>query len=109
MTWADYGKFIGFPFKVLGIVALVILFVMAATSHDFWLGFLTPRAWKALHMSLYVAYGLVVMHVALGIMQYVRTPLVPAMLTTFSAAARKAEEPKPADPAPAAQVEKAGS
>jgi nitrite reductase/ring-hydroxylating ferredoxin subunit/DMSO/TMAO reductase YedYZ heme-binding membrane subunit len=80
MTWADYGKFIGFPFKVLGIVALVILFLLAATSHDFWLDFLTPRTWKALHMALYLAYGLVVMHVALGIMQYERTLLVPAML-----------------------------
>jgi nitrite reductase/ring-hydroxylating ferredoxin subunit/DMSO/TMAO reductase YedYZ heme-binding membrane subunit len=79
-SWADYGKFIGFPFKALGLAALVVLFLMAATSHDFWLGFLTPPAWKALHMALYVAYGLVVMHVALGIMQYEYTFLVPAML-----------------------------
>jgi nitrite reductase/ring-hydroxylating ferredoxin subunit/DMSO/TMAO reductase YedYZ heme-binding membrane subunit len=79
-TWADYGKFIGFPFKVLGILALLVLFLMAATSHDFWLGLLTPRVWKVLHMALYVAYGLVVMHVALGIMQYERTLLIPAML-----------------------------
>jgi nitrite reductase/ring-hydroxylating ferredoxin subunit/DMSO/TMAO reductase YedYZ heme-binding membrane subunit len=79
-TWADYGKFIGFPFKLLGIVALVVLFLMAATSHDFWLDFLTPPVWKGLHMALYVAYGLVVMHVALGIMQYERTLLIPAML-----------------------------
>jgi nitrite reductase/ring-hydroxylating ferredoxin subunit/DMSO/TMAO reductase YedYZ heme-binding membrane subunit len=77
---SDYGKFIGFPFKVLGLAALVILFLMAATSHDYWLAFLTPRVWKALHMALYVAYGLVVMHVALGIMQYDRNPLIPAML-----------------------------
>jgi DMSO/TMAO reductase YedYZ heme-binding membrane subunit len=77
---ADYGKFIGFPFKVLGLVALAILFLMAATSHDFWLAFLTPPVWKALHMALYVAYGLVVMHVALGIMQSDRNPLIPAML-----------------------------
>jgi DMSO/TMAO reductase YedYZ heme-binding membrane subunit len=35
-AWADYGKFIGFPFKVLGIAALLVLFLMAATSHDFW-------------------------------------------------------------------------
>jgi nitrite reductase/ring-hydroxylating ferredoxin subunit/DMSO/TMAO reductase YedYZ heme-binding membrane subunit len=79
-TWADYGKFIGFPFKVLGIAALVILFVMAATSHDFWLSFLTPAVWKALHMGLYVAYGLVVMHVSLGAMQFNHTPLIPVML-----------------------------
>src|SRR6476620_582186 len=42
-TWADYGKFIGFPFKLLGLGAPVILFLMAATSHDFWLGFLSAR------------------------------------------------------------------
>jgi nitrite reductase/ring-hydroxylating ferredoxin subunit/DMSO/TMAO reductase YedYZ heme-binding membrane subunit len=79
-TWADYGKFIGFPFKVLGITALLVLFVMAATSHDFWLSFLTPPVWKALHMSLYAAYGLVVMHVSLGAMQFNRTPFLPLML-----------------------------
>jgi nitrite reductase/ring-hydroxylating ferredoxin subunit/DMSO/TMAO reductase YedYZ heme-binding membrane subunit len=76
---ADYGKFIGFPFKALGIAALLILFLMAATSHDFWLAFLTPPVWKGLHMALYGAYGLIVMHVALGVMQYHRHPLVPAL------------------------------
>src|SRR5204863_7619775 len=76
----NYGKFFGFPFKILGLAALLVLFVMAATSHDFWLTFLTPPVWKALHMLLYVAYGLVVMHVALGIMQYERTLLIPLML-----------------------------
>jgi nitrite reductase/ring-hydroxylating ferredoxin subunit/DMSO/TMAO reductase YedYZ heme-binding membrane subunit len=76
----DYGKFIGFPFKSLGIAALLVLFAMAATSHDFWLAFLTPPVWKWLHMAVYVAYGLVVMHVALGIMQYERTTLIPLML-----------------------------
>jgi nitrite reductase/ring-hydroxylating ferredoxin subunit/DMSO/TMAO reductase YedYZ heme-binding membrane subunit len=79
-TWSDYGKFIGFPFKVLGIAALLVLFLMASTSHDFWLDFLGPRAWKALHMAVYLAYGLVVMHVALGTMQDERSPLVPLML-----------------------------
>lgn len=76
----NYGKFIGFPFKMLGLAALLVLLVMAATSHDFWLAFLSPRAWKAIHMLLYGAYGLVVMHVALGIMQYERTLLIPLML-----------------------------
>lgn len=79
-TWQDYTKFIDFPFKALGIAALLVLFVMAATSHDFWLMFLTPRIWKAIHMALYVAYGLVVMHVALGIMQGEYTILIPMML-----------------------------
>ena len=50
-----YGKFIGFPFKTIGIAALLVLFLMAATSHDFWLAFLRPPVWKALHMLLYAA------------------------------------------------------
>src|SRR5215467_2587190 len=79
-TWADYAKFIDFPFKALGIIALLILFLMAATSHDFWLEFLTPRAWKSLHMMVYLAYGLVVVHVSLGTMQGEYSPLVPLML-----------------------------
>jgi nitrite reductase/ring-hydroxylating ferredoxin subunit/DMSO/TMAO reductase YedYZ heme-binding membrane subunit len=79
-TWADYGKFIGFPFKTLGLAALLVLFLMAATSHDFWLAFLSPPMWKALHMMLYLAYGLVVMHVSLGIMQGEYTVLIPLML-----------------------------
>jgi nitrite reductase/ring-hydroxylating ferredoxin subunit/DMSO/TMAO reductase YedYZ heme-binding membrane subunit len=78
--WPDYGKFIGFPFKALGLAALLILFLLAATSHDFWLMFLTPRVWKFLHMGLYAAYGLVVMHVALGHVQDDRTPYIPIML-----------------------------
>jgi nitrite reductase/ring-hydroxylating ferredoxin subunit len=80
LSTSGYGKFIGFPFKILGLAALLVLFLMAATSHDFWLSFLTPPVWKTLHMALYVAYGLVVMHVALGIMQDDRNPLIPAML-----------------------------
>ncbi len=79
---SDYAKFIGFPFKALGLAALVVLFLMAATSHDFWLTFLTPPVWKGLHMAVYLAYGLVVMHVALGIMQSDRSSLIPAMLVT---------------------------
>ena len=58
-----------FPFQPLGAAALVILFLMAATSHDFWLANLTPPVWKALHMLVYVAYALVVTHVALGVLQ----------------------------------------
>jgi DMSO/TMAO reductase YedYZ heme-binding membrane subunit/nitrite reductase/ring-hydroxylating ferredoxin subunit len=78
--WASYGQFIGFPFKVLGIAALLVMFLMAATSHDYWLAFLSPRIWKALHMLVYVAYGLVAMHVALGAMQGKDPLLVTIML-----------------------------
>jgi nitrite reductase/ring-hydroxylating ferredoxin subunit/DMSO/TMAO reductase YedYZ heme-binding membrane subunit len=79
-TLGNYFKFIGFPFKALGLAALLILAVMAATSHDYWLAFLGPRAWKSLHMALYLAYGVLVMHVALGAMQENRHPVVPALL-----------------------------
>ena len=80
--WSNYGTFLDFPFKALGLGALFVLFVMAATSHDYWLAFLSPRVWKALHMTLYVAYGLVVMHVALGSMQDDKTG---ALTTTLIA------------------------
>lgn len=62
-------SFLGFPFEWLGMAALAILFAMAATSHDFWLAFLTPPVWKRLHMAVYLAYALVVMHVTLGVLQ----------------------------------------
>lgn len=73
-TNTAYGSFVGFPFESLGLAALVILFAMAATSHDFWLAFLSPRIWKALHMGVYIAYGAVVMHVVLGALQGDRGP-----------------------------------
>jgi nitrite reductase/ring-hydroxylating ferredoxin subunit len=56
--------------------------LLAATSHDYWLVFLTPSVWKGLHMALYVAYGLILMHVALGVMQYDHNPFLPAMLAS---------------------------
>jgi len=56
----------GAPFEAMGLGALLILFVMAATSHDFWLKNLTPRVWKGLHLLVIGAYALVVMHVAWG-------------------------------------------
>jgi nitrite reductase/ring-hydroxylating ferredoxin subunit/DMSO/TMAO reductase YedYZ heme-binding membrane subunit len=58
-----------FPFQVFGFVALVILFLMAATSHDFWLHNLSAPVWKRLHMGVYAAYGLLVGHVLLGVAQ----------------------------------------
>lgn len=76
----NYGKFIGFPIKALGLTGLSIMFLLAATSHDFWLAFLTPRIWKALHMALYLAYGVLVMHVALGVMQEDRRLFIPLLL-----------------------------
>lgn len=64
-----YQAISGFPFEILGFAALLILFLMAATSHDFWLKNLSPRVWKSLHLCVYFAYALLVFHVALGAMQ----------------------------------------
>lgn len=55
-----------FPYELLGFAGLLVLFVMAATSHDFWLDTLSPALWKAVHMAVYPAFGLIVAHVALG-------------------------------------------
>ena len=65
----EYDSLANFPFQVLGFFALLILFLMAATSHDFWLKNLSPKTWKRLHMLVYVAYALVIMHVFLGALQ----------------------------------------
>ena len=58
-----------FPFQPFGLAALVILFLMAATSHDFWLHNLTAPVWKTLHMCVYLAYAFIVLHVAFGVLQ----------------------------------------
>lgn len=69
-----------FPFEVLGVAALFILFLMAATSHDFWLANLGAPAWKKLHLLVYLAYALILMHVALGAAQIDDSPLSALML-----------------------------
>jgi nitrite reductase/ring-hydroxylating ferredoxin subunit/DMSO/TMAO reductase YedYZ heme-binding membrane subunit len=58
-----------FPFQAFGFVALLILFVMAATSHDFWLSALTAPVWKTLHMSVYFAWLLLIVHISFGVLQ----------------------------------------
>lgn len=65
-SWMDASRF---PFQILGAVALLLLFLMAATSHDYWLQQLSAPTWKRLHMLVYVAYGLLVAHVAFGALQ----------------------------------------
>ncbi|NNC88422.1 MAG: Rieske 2Fe-2S domain-containing protein [Akkermansiaceae bacterium] len=69
-----------FPFQAFGFVALLILFVMAATSHDFWLANLTAPVWKTLHMLVYVAYVCLVVHVAFGILQAETSPFYAAVM-----------------------------
>jgi nitrite reductase/ring-hydroxylating ferredoxin subunit/DMSO/TMAO reductase YedYZ heme-binding membrane subunit len=63
------GSVAGVPFQPFGFFALVILVLMAATSHDFWLANLSAPVWKSLHMLVYAAYGLLVLHVTFGVLQ----------------------------------------
>lgn len=76
----SFGKVAQFPFQPLGLAALVILLLMAATSHDFWLANLTAPVWKRLHMAVYVAYFLLIGHVSLGFLQGEATTLTTALL-----------------------------
>jgi methionine sulfoxide reductase heme-binding subunit len=80
VTSRSYDSLADFPFQQLGLVALAILFGMAATSHDFWLRALSAPVWKTLHMLVYAAYALVVAHVALGVLQAERSPVLPVVL-----------------------------
>jgi nitrite reductase/ring-hydroxylating ferredoxin subunit/DMSO/TMAO reductase YedYZ heme-binding membrane subunit len=74
----------GFPFEVFGIFALLVMLLLAATSHDFWLRFLTPPVWKGLHMALYAAYLSAVAHISLGALQAAENPLL-AVVVVFCA------------------------
>jgi nitrite reductase/ring-hydroxylating ferredoxin subunit len=73
------------PFEPFGAFALAVLFVMAATSHDFWLRNLGASLWKAIHLAVLPAYGALVAHVALGALQSERS-VVPALLLALGAA-----------------------
>lgn len=76
----------GVPFQLFGFLALLILLLMAATSHDFWLAQLTAPVWKSLHLLVYVAYALLVLHVTFGVLQAETHPL-PALATGAGLAA----------------------
>jgi methionine sulfoxide reductase heme-binding subunit len=90
----------GVPFQPFGFFALIILFLMAATSHDFWLANLTAPVWKTLHMMVYFAYALLVFHVAFGVLQGEGSPIYVALVTLgfasvlgFHIAAARRERP----------------
>lgn len=74
----------GFPFQSLGFFALIIFLLMAITSHDFWLHNLSPKVWKTLHMFVYLAYFLIVMHVMLGVIQYETHPVFVILMSAGS-------------------------
>ena len=81
----NFGSLPAFPFQALGFFALIIFFLMAITSHDFWLHNLSPKVWKTLHMFVYLAYFLVVMHVMLGVIQYETNPVFVMMIVAGAA------------------------
>lgn len=80
----NYNSVHDFPFQALGFFALIIFFLMAITSHDFWLHNLSPKVWKTLHMFVYLAYLLIVMHVMLGAIQYESHPVFVIMIAIGS-------------------------
>jgi len=80
-----YDSLAGFPFESLGLAALLILFLLAATSHDFWNANLGPGLWKAIHLLVIGAYGLLVAHVALGALQSEAQPLYAVALAAGAA------------------------
>jgi sulfoxide reductase heme-binding subunit YedZ len=67
-------------FEFVGFLALLVLLVMAATSHDFWLALLGHGVWKAMHMAVYVAYALVVAHVVFGVLRSEKSLVFPLLL-----------------------------
>ncbi len=79
----DYQTASGLPFEIFGLAAFIILFLMAATSHDFWLNNLSAPVWKALHMLVYPAYAALVLHIVLGALYTEKAVIYPVL--TFGA------------------------
>jgi methionine sulfoxide reductase heme-binding subunit len=75
-----FTSIVDFPFQPLGFFALIILFLMAVTSHDFWLKNLTAPVWKTLHTLVYVAYALLIAHISLGVLQAETNPILTILL-----------------------------
>ncbi len=75
----SYESISNMPFQLFGLLALLIFFVMAATSHDYWNAVLGTM-WKSVHVLIYPAYVLIVLHVGLGAMQQDHTGFLPVVL-----------------------------
>lgn len=80
----SFGQLAGFPFEFFGVFALLCLAVLATTSHDFWLKFLTPPVWKRLHYLIYAAYVSVVAHVSFGILQDQLNQTLPVIIVVIA-------------------------
>ena len=71
----NYFSLKGFPFMVAGFFALIYLLFMAITSHDYWNNKLTAQYWKAVHMGVYIVFGLIMLHVFSGLLQGNTSPI----------------------------------
>lgn len=78
--WLPAAGLARVPFEPFGVLALLGLFVMAATSHDFWLKNLGASLWKLAHLSVYFAYGCVLVHLCLGAFQDEQIPGLAALV-----------------------------
>ncbi|MDG2278426.1 MAG: ferric reductase-like transmembrane domain-containing protein, partial [Pseudomonadales bacterium] len=78
----SFSTIADFPFQQFGAVALFIFLLMAATSHDYWNTNLGAPFWKALHMTVYVAYALLIVHIATGPVQNTNTGFSATLLLT---------------------------
>jgi len=72
------------PFQLFGAGALLIVLMMAVISHDFWQKALGPRLWKSLHMGVYLAYVLVLVHVAFGTLQWEAQPAFAGLIVALA-------------------------
>lgn len=77
---AELHSITDIPFQPFGVFALLVVILMAATSHDYWNANLGAPLWKALHMAVYLAYALIVIHIALGALQEPNTGFSALML-----------------------------
>ena len=73
------------PYVPFGAIALLVLALLAFTSHDFWLRFLGPGLWKSLHVSLYVGYALIIAHLSFGSLQSAQTLALPVLAGSSAA------------------------
>lgn len=99
------GSVSAVPFQPFGFFALIILFLMAATSHDFWLANLSAPVWKTLHMLVYAAYALLLLHVTFGILQGEPSPVYVGsmsvgLVTVLGLHLSAARKERPADTEP---------
>lgn len=80
--WRKTSELSQIPFEPFGLIALAILILMAATSHDFWLKNFGAARWKRIHILIYAAYVSLAIHISFGFLQSERDPIMVALLVS---------------------------